>query len=268
MEFCKLCRRFVDTRRSLSLVPQSGVAYSLSHLARFACARLALRAHKNYWKKSVSQSTQNALKRLEIKKKMFTPMTHYARSAKPERHSAMKFWYNQSDQSSNIFTKFDQNPTHCKRDISRKSGTDTHTRTNRHTDRRTHTHTHIHTHTHTHTDKVCRSLQSTNCDDSFHLWTLEKDRKASVGNNGALSVTPYRRWFCYDLDAILHNTNFCAGSIIGFNAKLKRSKQPRCKSKAQNSHVTKVWAQRLKPELAKQLSCDLRAQTWRSKGTK
>ena len=37
--------------------------------------------------------------------------------------------YNQSDQSSNIFTKFDQNPTGSKRDISRKSGTDTHTDT-------------------------------------------------------------------------------------------------------------------------------------------
>ena len=30
----------------------------------------------------------------------------------------MTFWYNQSDQSSYIFTKFDQNPTHRKRDIS------------------------------------------------------------------------------------------------------------------------------------------------------
>ena len=45
----------------------------------------------------------------------------------------LKFYYNQSDQSSNIFTKFDHNPTHSKRDISRKCGTDTQTDT--HTDR-------------------------------------------------------------------------------------------------------------------------------------
>ena len=43
----------------------------------------------------------------------------------------MKFQYNHSDRSSNIFTKFDQNPTQSKRDKSRKSGTD----------RQTHTHT-------------------------------------------------------------------------------------------------------------------------------
>ena len=52
----------------------------------------------------------------------------------------MKFYYNQSDQSSNIFTKFDRNPTHSKRDISRKSkGGQTHrqtdTQTNSHTER-------------------------------------------------------------------------------------------------------------------------------------
>ena len=39
-----------------------------------------------------------------------------------------------SDQNSNIFTKFDQNPTHSKRDISHKSGTD-----RQHTDRQTQT---------------------------------------------------------------------------------------------------------------------------------
>ena len=69
----------------------------------------------------------------------------------------MKFYYNLSDQSSNIFIRFDQNLTHrkryirynyklksfLKRYISRKSVTDTHT----HTDRQTHTHT----------DKVCTS---------------------------------------------------------------------------------------------------------------
>ena len=48
----------------------------------------------------------------------------------------LKFYYNQSDLSSNIPTKFYQNPTHSNRDISRKSGTD----------RPTHTHTHTHTH--------------------------------------------------------------------------------------------------------------------------
>ena len=44
-----------------------------SHLARFARARFALRAQK-----SVSQSTQNALKRIEMQKKIFTPLTDYA----------------------------------------------------------------------------------------------------------------------------------------------------------------------------------------------
>ena len=48
--------------RSLSLVSQSDAAYLGSHLAR-ARARFELRAHKNFRKKSVSQSIQNALKR-------------------------------------------------------------------------------------------------------------------------------------------------------------------------------------------------------------
>ena len=48
-----------------------------SHLARFARARFALRAHENFQKKSVSQSTRNALKRIEMQKK-FTPLTDYA----------------------------------------------------------------------------------------------------------------------------------------------------------------------------------------------
>ena len=39
-----------------------------SHLARFARARFALRANENFRKKSVSQSTQNALKRIEMQK--------------------------------------------------------------------------------------------------------------------------------------------------------------------------------------------------------
>ena len=33
-------------------------------------ARFALRAHENFQKKSVSQSTQNALKRIEMQKKI------------------------------------------------------------------------------------------------------------------------------------------------------------------------------------------------------
>ena len=37
---------------------QSGTAYSRSHLARFARVRFALRAHKNFRKKSVYQSIQ------------------------------------------------------------------------------------------------------------------------------------------------------------------------------------------------------------------
>ena len=42
----------------------------------------------------------------------------------------MKLLYNQSDQSSNTFTKFDQNINNSKRDISRKSGqTQTHAQT-------------------------------------------------------------------------------------------------------------------------------------------
>ena len=49
----------------------------------------------------------------------------------------MNFLHDQSDQKSNIFTKFDQNPTHSKRDISCESGTDTHTHT--HIERQTDT---------------------------------------------------------------------------------------------------------------------------------
>ena len=60
----------------------------------------------------------------------------------------MKFQYNYSDRSSNIFTKFDKNPTQSKRDISRKSGTDRQTQT------------------HKHTDKVCRIQQATDTGDN------------------------------------------------------------------------------------------------------
>ena len=103
----------------------------------------------------MSQSTRNALKRIDMQKKKknvypFDPL----RSAKPELRSAMKFSYNQSDRSSNIFTKLDQNPTLSKRDISRKISTDTQTDT--------------------HTDIVC-SLQSTDCDDESYLYILSDE---------------------------------------------------------------------------------------------
>ena len=54
-----------------------------SHLARFACARFALRPHENFWKKRVSQSTRNALKRMEMqkKKKNVLPFWPIAQSA-------------------------------------------------------------------------------------------------------------------------------------------------------------------------------------------
>ena len=55
--------------RSLSLVSQSGAAYSCSHLARFARARFALRVHEHF-KKKVSQSTRNALKCIEMQKRI------------------------------------------------------------------------------------------------------------------------------------------------------------------------------------------------------
>ena len=49
------------------------------HLARYARARFALRANENFRKKSVSQSTQNVLKRVKMQKKMFLPLlTHCA----------------------------------------------------------------------------------------------------------------------------------------------------------------------------------------------
>ena len=43
------------------------------HLARFARARFAHRARENFRKKSVSQSTRNALKRIEMQKNFFYP---------------------------------------------------------------------------------------------------------------------------------------------------------------------------------------------------
>ena len=53
---------FFLTRRSLSLVSLSGAAYSGSYLACFARTRFALT--KIFNKKNMSQSTQNALKRI------------------------------------------------------------------------------------------------------------------------------------------------------------------------------------------------------------
>ena len=58
-----------------------------SQLDRFARARFALRASRSRKfskKKSVSQSTQNDLKRIEMQKNVFTPLT---RCAKPEWQS-------------------------------------------------------------------------------------------------------------------------------------------------------------------------------------
>ena len=55
-----------------TLIQSSGP--TRSHLARFARARFTLHAHENLRKKSVSQSTRNALKRIEMqKKKKITP---------------------------------------------------------------------------------------------------------------------------------------------------------------------------------------------------
>ena len=58
-----------------------------SHIARFARARFALPTHENFQKKSVSQSTRNALKRIEMQKNFYP----FDQCAKPKRRSAMKF---------------------------------------------------------------------------------------------------------------------------------------------------------------------------------
>ena len=53
-----------------TLIQSSGP--TRSHLARFARARFTLCAHENFRKKkSVSQSTRNALKRIEMQKKIY-----------------------------------------------------------------------------------------------------------------------------------------------------------------------------------------------------
>ena len=69
-----------------TLIQSSGP--TRSHLARFARTRFTLRAHENFRKKSASQSTRNALKRIEMQKKNY-PFDRLR--AKPERRSAMKF---------------------------------------------------------------------------------------------------------------------------------------------------------------------------------
>ena len=58
---------------------------SLVHVFRFVLTKI-------FEKKSVSQSTQNALKRIEMQKKNLPlwSITREERSAKPERRSAMK----------------------------------------------------------------------------------------------------------------------------------------------------------------------------------
>ena len=64
-----------------------------SHLARFASARFALHTHKNFWeKKSVSQSTQNALKRIEMQKKIFYPFDRLRASRVAQSPSGVAQW--------------------------------------------------------------------------------------------------------------------------------------------------------------------------------
>ena len=92
---------------------------SLARVLRFALPKI-------FENKSVSQLTRNAMKSIEMPKKFLPlwPITRFARSANPERRSAMKFLYNQSDLRSNTFTKSHQNLTNSYRDISFNSRTD------------------------------------------------------------------------------------------------------------------------------------------------
>ena len=71
-----------------TLIQSSGP--TRSHLARFARARCTLRAHESFRKKSVSQLTQNALKRIKMQKKnfFFTPLTDYALRAQRKARAA------------------------------------------------------------------------------------------------------------------------------------------------------------------------------------
>ena len=62
---------------SVALLPRR-FALRARILGCFAPSHFALRAHENFQKKSVSQSTQNGLKRIEMPKTFCTPLTHYA----------------------------------------------------------------------------------------------------------------------------------------------------------------------------------------------
>ena len=92
---------------------------SLARVLRFALTKIFEK------KKCVSIDSKCSETHRYAKKKFLPlwPITRFARSAKPERRSAMKF-YNQSDLSSNTSTKFHQNPIHSYRDISFNSRTD------------------------------------------------------------------------------------------------------------------------------------------------
>ena len=71
--------------RTFQLALRGYSVASLPRASRFARARFALRAHENFQKKSMSQSTQNSLKYVKMQKKKFYPfwpITRYARSAK------------------------------------------------------------------------------------------------------------------------------------------------------------------------------------------
>ena len=75
-------------------------------------------------------------------------MTHHAVAQSRSSVAQRKFNTINRTKVPNFF-KFDQISIHSNRDISHKSETDTHT--------------------HTHRDKVCRSHQSTDCDNNFKL---------------------------------------------------------------------------------------------------
>ena len=140
------------TRRSLSLV--SGAAYSRSYLAR---ARFALHAYKNFLKKSVSQSTQNALKRIEMQKKCLYSFDPLRASCVAQSPSGVAQWNFNTINQIEVPT-FSPSLIKIWPIVSEiwavKAGQ---------TDRQTHTQTE------TQTDKVCRSLQSTDCDNNNQL---------------------------------------------------------------------------------------------------
>ena len=71
--------------RSLRSLRASRLAHRARILGRFAPSHFVLRAQENVQKKkkkkSVSQSTQNGLKRIKMQKKRFNPLTPFVRSA-------------------------------------------------------------------------------------------------------------------------------------------------------------------------------------------